>query len=86
MKEKLSDLIKMEINKLLESYSQKDLIHSFKNKPKNKQLMIRLKNNKELVIFDLEQIDMDEKTGFGADEDGKEIEFKFSDVKSIFYV
>ena len=81
------EYIRKEIKNVLNEsiYTQEDLVRAFKNKPKNKDLMIFLKHagkprSLELVIYDLDQVSSNKVYGFGTNQDGHEVEFKFSDI------
>lgn len=68
--------------------TQQKLITAFKNKPKNKELVVFLKHsgkyrNLELTIGDLEDITLTKTYGMGLDPDGKHVDFKFDDVDKI---
>lgn len=91
--ELIRERIRQEIKKVLNEsvYTQKDLINAFKTKPKDKDLMIFLKHSRkhrniELVIHDLDQITDDKMYGFGTNQDGDQVEFKFSDVDKIHFI
>lgn len=83
----LRNIIREEIKKVLkeDNLTQQGLITLFNKKAKNKELMIFLKHSGkhrslELVIHDEDQLTSNKTYGHGTNQDGHEVEFKFSDV------
>ena len=83
----LRKMIREEIKKVLKEneLTQQGLITLFKHKPKNKDLMVFLKHSgkhrsMELVIHDEDQLTSNKTYGHGTNQDGHEVDFKFSDV------
>ena len=89
--EKLRELIRKEIKNVLNENMQSKLIDLFKKKPKDKELIIFLRHSGkyrdlELNINDLKQITTNKYYGFGTNQDGDEVEFKFSDVTNYILI